>query len=241
MTTAHNIALAFLTAQHNAEQETLNEIARLREENAKLAASKRPAKAKAKKNNGAQAAPIHGATVFGLMMPDATFSESLPLEAQVECAKTFLAAMLKAGKRTVEGKLVFQEREARNDQIQAISAFVGYDNRVLFGTQETAARATAYRILNGRSKVLAGPDRETQRRVDLSARGFVAGLPAPVQAKLANLQAQELVSAEALCQHEKDSLDVVRGEYQCELSKGLVLVEQERLSAIREDIKRLTF
>ena len=41
MTNAHtvNVALAFLTSTHNAEQAALDEIARLREENAKLAAA----------------------------------------------------------------------------------------------------------------------------------------------------------------------------------------------------------
>ena len=46
-----NVALAFLTAAHNAEQATLEEIARLREENAKLAIAQSKTKVvKAKKS-----------------------------------------------------------------------------------------------------------------------------------------------------------------------------------------------
>jgi hypothetical protein len=236
-----NVALAFLTATHNAEQETLNEIARLREENAKLALAQSKTKAvKAKRSNGSQAAPIHhGPTVFGVMMPEATYHDKLPHQAQVECAKTYLLAMREAGKRMVDGKPTFQAREQHNDQIQAISAFIGYDNRAMFGTQESAARMLAQRILTG--KVMAGPDRAEQRQADLSAKGFVAGLPAPVAAKLADLKAREIIAVAAMLDHERAAADVGRGAEACELSAGLALVEGERLSSIQADIRALTF
>src|SRR5208282_903153 len=137
-------------------QSAKEEIIRLREENAALALAQSKNKvAKKAKSNGSQAAPIHGATVFGVMMPDATYSADLPHEAQVECAQSFLIAMRQAGKRQVDGKSVYQEREAHNDQIQAIAAFVGYDNRQMFGTQETAARMLSQRILS-KVDVMAG-------------------------------------------------------------------------------------
>lgn len=235
-----NLALAFLTATHNAEQAALDSqkpTFTVKVTKEKVIGSKA---VKVRKNNGSQAAPIHGATVFGLAMPDKTYSEALSPEAQVACAITFILAMRTAGKRMVDGKLVFQEREMRNDQIQAIAAFIGYDNRALFGTQDTAARMLAQRLVS-KVDVKAGPDRQAQRQSDLSAKGFVAGLPAPVAAKLADLKGREELAAAALIQHEKDGADVVRGEYQCELSRGLALVEAERLAVIREDIKRLTF
>ena len=250
-----NIALAFLTAANNAEQSAKDEIARLTAENAKLAAeqSKKPAKAKSAK--GAVAAPpIHGrSTVCGIALPD---KGSLTAEA-------YLRAMLDAGKRPVhmvkevspEGKtschvvpqptetsyvvLRILESEIRNDQIKAIAGFCGYDNREMFGTQETAARMLAQRLTSGHPVV--GLSRSEERQADRSAQGFIAGCPTPVATRVADLQARMVVAAEMLCQHQKDALDSVRGEYQVELSRGLALVEEERISSIRDDIARLTF
>jgi hypothetical protein len=236
-----NVALAFLTATHNAEQSALNEITRLREENAKLAMAHSKVKAsKAKRSNGSQAAPIHDkSTVTGIMLSSATYSESLSSEAKVECAKVFLSAMRDAGKRWIDGKSVRQASEVHNDQIQAISAFIGYDNRVLFGTQDTTARMLAQRILN--PKPMTGVDRQVQYKADLSAKGFVAGLPDAVAAKLADLQGREVVAVDAMLAHQKEAADVGRSESDRELSAGLALVEAERAAAIRADIQALTF
>jgi hypothetical protein len=246
-----NLALAILTSQNQAEQHILEEIAKLKAENAALAltASKTKAVKKAKPSGAQVAPPTHGKnTVCGLLLPDPTYSDNLPHSAQVECAKTFLSAMRNAGKRMVaegEGeaalfpKLVFQERNVRNDQIQAISAFIGYDNREMFGTQETAARMLAMRILN--PKHMMGPDRETQKTADHSAKGFIAGLPSPVKSLVNDREARIVIAVETMTLHMRDADDTSRSESDRELSAALALVEQERVSAIRAEIASMTF
>lgn len=257
MSNAPNVALAFLVGQNQAEQDALNEIDRLREENAKLAAA-HAAKPKAPKANRSR--PIHEKgnpspmnTIHGM---------SLPEKGTLDAAG-YTAAMVNAGKRTVhmvcevdgKGKKSYhvvpqptdtshtvtrvEQDKVREDQIKAIAAYVGYDNRRNFGEQEVSARMTAQRALS--TAVDTGIDREVQRKADLSAKGFVHGLPDSVQSKLADLQARELVAVEEMLRHEKESGDVSRSASDRELSQGLALVEKERLDSIRSDIKLLTF
>jgi hypothetical protein len=235
-----NVAIAFLVAQQSAEQAALEEIARLREENAKLALAKSKTKVvKAKRFNGSQAAPAGNLnSITGLALPP---KGSLT-------AESFMLAMRDAGKRSVQSKdaegvehtiIVRQDGEIRNDQIRAIAGFVGFDNRLPFGSQDHAARMMAQRLLAARPMV--GPSRSEEKRADLSARGFVAGMPAPVSAKLSDLQAREIMAIDAMLAHRKEADDMSRSAEDRQLSAGLAMVEGERASSIREDIRRLTF
>lgn len=257
MSNAPNVALAFLVGQNQAEQDALNEIARLREENAKLAAA-HAAKPKAPKANRSR--PIHEKgnpspmnTIHGMSLPDKGTLD----------AAGFTAAMVNAGKRTVhmvcevdgKGKKSYhivpaatdtshtvtrvEHDKVRDDQIKAIAAYIGYDNRRNFGEQEVAARMMAQRALSTRPDT--GIDREVQRKADLSAKGFVAGLPNAVGSKLEDLQARELVAVEEMLRHTKESEDVSRSASDRELAQGLALVEKERIESIRRDIAALTF
>jgi hypothetical protein len=252
MTNAQIAAISFLSSQADREAADRAELAKLQAENealrAKRIANRKPAKAKA---TGAVRAPVNGATVYGLAMPDKGTLD----------AAGFMRAMADAGKRTVHmvretvnGKVVchpvpqatdtsytvsrVEADKVRDDSIQAIAAYIGYDNRRNFGEQEQAARMTAQRALLG---PVNGPDREAQRAADNSAAGFVAGLPAPVQAKLADLRGREKVAAEEMCKHEEESKNPLVSDADRELSRGLMLVEQERIESIRRDIRALTF
>ena len=260
MTNAHtvNVALAFLTSTHNAEQDAINEIARLKEENAKLAAAhagkpKAPKAAKRSRPIHDQGNPRPVNTIHGMSLPDKGTLD----------AAGFTAAMVNAGKRTVhmvcevdaKGKKSYhvlpaatdtshtvtrvEHDKVRDDQIKAIAAYIGYDNRRNFGEQEVAARMMAQRAMLNRPD--CGPDREVQRKADLSAKGFVAGLPNAVGSKLEDLQARELVAVEEMLRHTKESEDVSRSASDRELSQALALVEEERLTSIRGFIASMTF
>ncbi len=138
------------------------------------------------------AAPIHDPNAGKSMTPGISLPERNTLD-----AKGFLQAMRDAGKRvSAEGKPVFQPNEVRNDQIKAIHAYCGYDNRLNFGSQDQAARAKAMRELRGVQ--VTGPSREEQRNAARSVAGFVAGMPKPSQRILLNLQARERAAAEAM-------------------------------------------
>lgn len=138
-----------------------------------------------------QAAPIHNKA----SAPGVTLSTGDKLD-----AKSFILAMRNAGKRWVEkdgvGRQVFDRNHERNDQIQAIASYCGYDNSRDFGSQQQAAMAQAQREMRGPQPL--GPSREDQRAAHRSMTGYVKGMPAPAQKLLANLRAREQATAEAL-------------------------------------------
>lgn len=138
-----------------------------------------------------QAAPIHSKA----SAPGVTLSTGDKLD-----AKSFILAMRNAGKRWVEkdgvGRQVFDRNHERNDQIQAIASYCGYDNSRDFGSQQQAAMAQAQREMRGYQP--AGPSREEQRSAHRSMTGYVHGMPLPSQKLLANLRAREQAAAEAM-------------------------------------------
>jgi len=141
-----------------------------------------------KKQASNQAAPIHSKA----SAPGVALNTGDKLD-----AKSFILAMRNAGKRWVEGKgQVFDKNHERNDQIQAIASYTGYDNARDFGSQQQAAMAQAQRELRG--GVTPGPTREEKRAAERSMSGYVAGMPLPAQKLLANLRAREQAAAEAM-------------------------------------------
>ncbi len=167
--------------EHNVEEPKVVTVVR----NAPQSESKR---AKASKS----AAPIHNPNAGKSMTPGITLPERNTLD-----AKGFLLAMRNAGKRPNDkGLMVVHPNEVRNDQIKAIHAYCGYDNRGDFGSQDQAARAKAQRELRGEK--FAGPSREEQRAASRSVAGFVAGMPKPQQRIVLDLQARAVSLTDAM-------------------------------------------
>jgi hypothetical protein len=226
MSSALSLALAALTVQHNQEQAALDaqNVTKIVTRNAEP--SKKQA-AKVAASKGVQAAPIHDKpAVFGVTMPDRNTLD----------AKGFLQAMLTAGRRINDNGVRFTDpREVRNDQIQAIHAFVGYNPRESFGGQEVAARAKAHRDLRG-APVVTGPSREEQRAASRSLAGYIAGLPDHKARRLADLKARETQAVDAMIAHVHAARDKARPMFDRKLSIGFARVEKDRLAAIRNDI-----
>jgi hypothetical protein len=233
MSSAHDAALSFLLAQQTQESVQINRQAVV----TKVTVSMTPAPSKklAKKN---EPAPIREKRepMPAMAMPD---RGSLG-------AKDFLLAMRNAGRRVnAETNATYiDQREVRNDQIQAIHAFfyqetkagkvyVGYDPRRDFGSQDTAARALAQRELRGAPKV------SQETAPSRTFGGYVAGMPDHKARTLANLQGREVAAVDAMLAHEKDAADMSRSEYERTLSAGLADAERERLTHIRADIAAL--
>lgn len=170
----------------------------------------KPVRGKIPTDTGEQAAPIHSnnegkAMVHGLTMPE---KGSLD-------AKGYLLAVRNAGKRPNDkGALVFDKAHERNDLICAIHAYVGYDNRRDFGTQDSEARAKAQRELRG--GVTPGPTREEKRSAERSMTGFVKGMPAPQQRMVRDLQARAVSLAES---RDKATTALERGQFQVLLNE----------------------
>ena len=154
-------------------------------------------------------------------------------------ATGFILAMRQAGRRADDRGIPYTKQdEIHNDKIRAIAGYCGYDSRLPFGQQESAALMKAQRELKPAS---AGPSRSEQRQANRSMVGFVAGLPDETRRTLLNLQARERASAEAMIQHNKDSRDPSRSAEDRVVSMGLARVEGERLEQIRKDIEEMGF
>jgi hypothetical protein len=222
MSHAHDAAIAFLIAQH--VQESAQAFREQESTVVKVTMNPEPRKS-AKPRKGEQAAPIHGkSTTPGITMPERNTLD----------AKGFLQAMRDAGKRPNDkGIMVVHPSEVRNDQIKAIHAYCGYDNRENFGAQDQAARAKAQRELRGPQKVVE------VAKPSLSAGGYVAGMPDHKARKLADLQGREVAAVDAMLAHQKDADNPHRSPADRELSAGLAEVERERLTQIRADIAAL--
>jgi hypothetical protein len=146
-------------------------------------------------------------------------------------AKGFLQAMKDAGMRwTEQGKPIFQPFEVRDDQIKAIAAFIGYDPKDHFGSQELRARMKAHRVLF--------PFASGDRKIPLSIKGYAIGMPDPIGKKRADLEGRERMAVEAIGNHEKQANEAITDEDR-DYHLSFALLERERLSVIRQDLDSL--
>lgn len=154
-------------------------------------------KAERASKKGAKAAPIQDPNAGKSMTPGLALPERNTLD-----AKSFLLTVRRA--------------KDRNEVIQAIHAYCGYNPSGNFGTQDQEARAKAMRELRGVNT--AGPSLAEKRAAARSAAGFVAGMPAPSQRILLNLQARERAAVEAMLaaktEEERTAHKVVLGQIQ---------------------------
>jgi hypothetical protein len=169
------------------------------ERHAKAKAAHRESKKRAKQNDGSQAAPINPS---GNGAKPQVVSIELPPKGTHD-AEGFILAMRKA--------------KTRNESIQAIAGFVGYNLTDNFGTQELRAMSAAKLAMR---PIVAGKDRTVRETV----KGYIAGMPDHQSKHLANLLARERAAAEALADYLKQGKTV------------LAQVERARIESIRKDI-----
>lgn len=229
MSLAHDSALAFLLSQHCNEQAS-HEASKIEVVVVRNAEPKSKKSASKSGSKGEQSAPIHdGPKVFGVTMPERNTLD----------ATSFLSACKTAGRRINDKGIPFTDpKEVRNDLIKAIHAYIGYDNRRDFGSQDIEARSQAQRELRG---VAPGPTRDEKRAASRTVGGFVAGLPDHKVRALANLRAREVAAVEAMIEHDKGASDAKRSTADRLLSQGLADVERDRIAHIRADIERMSF
>jgi hypothetical protein len=192
-----DLALASLLSEHEqyqkerAEQPTITVIRNAPPRETVKQAKERTEKAQVVK------AP-KGQQVFGLALPDTR----TPCNA--DSAKLFLTQMRQAGRRKSEtGRWFTDSREIRNDSIQAIAAFVGFDTRGDYGQQEQAAHLKAKNLLRPIHNL--GMSREEERQALRAAKGFVPGLPDFEQK--AEQHREALITL-----HVEEAIDLLRAE-----------------------------
>lgn len=157
--------------------------------------------------SGAQAAPVNRAPVTLVALP----------KVGTHNARQFLIAMRGA--------------KTRDESIQAIAGYCGFDRHGDYGSQELAARMQAQREIRGVSAL--------PRPVNSAAptlAGYVSGKPDPMATKVADLLGRERLAAEALGEHDKiasdETVDAPTRSYHAQLS----IVETARLTQIRADL-----
>lgn len=241
-------AIAFLLAQHttdsmvNQEPEiTITRNAPPKERGRK--SGKAVSYSKKEESNGAVAAPIQKTDtttpkMLGLLLPP---KGSLGPHG-------FLLAMRDAGKRdfqqhnevtgTTRTIVKVDVTKVRGDQIQAISAYIGWDPILDFGTQETMARLQANRETSNFKD--NGPSLDQRKSAARSLHGFVAGMPDMLQRKVEDLQGRERATVEAILSHDKDAMHTNgRSKQERQLSLGLADLERARLNEIRAELQRI--
>ena len=229
MNAAQNIALAFLVSQSATETAAILPPVKVSGGKQNAPKSGRRLISVAASNGSASPASSETSILSAVSAP----VNSLP----AQTAEPFPAI----GSLTAE-QFLFTVRSAktRDQTIRAIAGFIGYNSADNFGSQEQNARMVAARMTTKRPTNL-GIDRQTQRTADLSAKGFIAGMPDYLTKRLSDLQGREVVATENMLAHQKAASDLTLSEDERTLEAGLAEVESERLGAIRSDMARLSF
>jgi hypothetical protein len=142
--------------------------------------------------------PVVVTTVVGRNIPKASKVKAAPIQ-DPNAGKSMTPGLALPERNTLDAKsflLTVRKAKDRNEVIQAIHAYCGYNPSGNFGTQDQEARAKAMRELRGVNT--AGPSIAEKKAANRSLAGFVAGMPDPSQRILSNLRARETAAVEAM-------------------------------------------
>jgi hypothetical protein len=161
-------------------------------------------------------------------------SEPLPNKGMIS-AEEFLKGLSVCGKRLNDkGILVYQgDIVKRNDEMRLVSSYLGW-SRELHGVQLENARRVAQLAIKPVKALNV-----SHRGASASLSGFISGMPDNQQKLVQDLLAREQLSAKAIVDYENaiDNSQVNSAKHI--LSKGLLIVEKERLIQIRKDLSLL--
>lgn len=128
----------------------------------------------------------------------------------------------------------------REQAINAIAGYIGYDPNGEYGTQELRARMTAQKEMH---PMAAGPSRSERRSALATVKGYVSGLPNGMNRKIGDLMAREEMAAEARDAHFKAASGAGchnhDGDGSCCMHHAMAEVETVRMSHIRQDLDKL--
>lgn len=144
-----------------------------------------------------------------------------------------MAFKLAPGSYDAKGFMIAWRRaKDRNEQIQAIAGYTGYDNKAVFSINEYTAMSTA-------KKALAPSHQLTVVKPEVETKTFVAGLPDNQLKRIADLVGREKMAAEALIKHETSAANLTEGSPEQLMAVAMADIERERLVAIRADLDLL--
>lgn len=128
--------------------------------------------------------------------------------------------------------IALRRAKDRNESIQAIAGYVGYDPREEFGPQEYRAKAAAQLAMKGETKV--SPDSGI-RNVRNTVRGYVAGMPDLRAKRYADLMGRLNMAIDKAKEHRSlagEALSDSERDFQSKMAD----VEEERIASIQKDI-----
>lgn len=128
--------------------------------------------------------------------PIAIASEVLPdhmIPAGTYTGEQFLLAIRDAGKRRIEGRIVFDASFVREDTIRAIGGYLGFNPSRPFGAQELECRQAAQR-----ERVAVKGERYHRTVTAPTTAGYVAGSYDNCAKRKSNLEAREVLVAGAI-------------------------------------------
>lgn len=128
--------------------------------------------------------------------------------------------------------MVWRRAKDRNEQIQAINGFTGYDNKLAFSVNEYNATTKAKKELRPSHQLTVVQNKQ-------ETKTFVAGLPDNHFKRIADLMGREKMAAEALINHELAASNLTEGSIEQLTAVAMADVERERLVAIRFDLSLL--
>jgi hypothetical protein len=161
-------------------------------------------------------------------------SEPLPNKGMIS-AEEFLKGLSNCGKRLNDkGILVYQgDIVKRNDEMRLVSSYLGW-SRELHGVQLENARRVAQLAIKPVKALNV-----SHRGASASLSGFISGMPDNQQKLVQDLLAREQLSAKAIVDYENAIANSQVNSAKHILSKGLLIVEKERLIQIRKDLSLL--
>lgn len=141
------------------------------------------------------------------------------------------------GTLDAKGFIVKMRSNDRQEKIQAIHAYCGYNFAENFGDQESSAIAKAKREIR---PLIVNPNEPFKARtIAPSVAGFIAGMPDDLNKKIGHLLARERLSSDILVDQQKIADDTSRDSTERAIAAGMVAVEKERIKEIRAEIANL--
>lgn len=195
----------------------------------------KPATATIKEDRPIKAAPLVPKVSDRVTTPRAPKAEKA---AKVETTEP-IATLPLPMKGTLTAKqfvLTTRNAKSRDEKILAIAAFVGYDVKGDFGSQEMSAMMAAKRELYPIDG--SGPTRQEARAAQRSAMGFIQGMPDNHKVRLNDLLGREKMAADTMIEQEKLAAIAFSEELRTH-HMALAALEQERLTAIRSEIRSM--
>ena len=128
--------------------------------------------------------------------------------------------------------VAWRRAKDRNEQIQAMAGYVGYDPKAVFSVNE-------YTNMSQAKKALAPSHQVTEVKEQKETKGYVAGLPNNQFKQISDLVGREKMAAAALIEHELTASNMAEGSTEQLTALGMAEIERERLTAIRFDLSLL--